>query len=76
MSHAFVKNVLKEGVEQWNHALSVLRETDPEVILKSINKDPDDVEGQIDRVKSVLNGFLRPISLKHSDSGFLTLCLH
>lgn len=76
VSHAFVKNVLKEGVEQWNHALSVVRDTEPEVLLKSLNKDAGEVEDQVEHVKSVLDGILRPICLKPSDSGFLTLCFH
>ena len=80
-SYAFIGDVVKLVVEQWNFAVAELREqlNDPAKCLALIERETENVgEAQVaaraQNLKDTWNKNLLEISLKHSDSSLLKLC--
>lgn len=82
VNHQFVADVLKVGVDQWNHCIRELRkklENDPEVLLSLVlrnmgdRKSESEMEDSMERLQDVMSQRLFEISVKETDGNLLKL---
>ena len=77
VTNRFIKNTLAIGIDQWNHAVSMVHEKDPKELLALLESatDEKELEDQVESLQRKLNVQLPRISLKQTEGGFQTLAL-
>lgn len=82
VNHQFVVDVLKVGMDQWNHCIRELRqklESDPKLLLSVVfrnmgdKRSETDIEASMERIQDVISQNLFEISVKESDGNLLKL---
>lgn len=81
VDYHFVSEVLKVGIEQWNHCVKELmsRLQDPRFLLALVDetvkehyKSEKDLEAGIQSIQQKVEDHLQPISLKDTEGNLLT----
>lgn len=78
MNYHFVKSVLSVAISHWNHAVSTLRESAPERILKLLDKEDiseEQIEERVEKLKTETIKKLPLLAAKPTHKNFLILVL-
>lgn len=78
VSYAFVADVVKVGVEQWNHCLQELFQKieEPQFVLGLVDqrtqkKGEKEIEEAVEGIRKTFQETLKPISLKMTDGSLM-----